>query len=126
MPNLIKKLPLPNGLNITLIDHTRHYFGGFYLVKMEIMCKVPVLARYYEEPGDYNEARTLLGDEIIYSRMEEQMGVPSTEIEGVLNRLMTNFMEHSLHYFSSAQFPAKMVHAELNKIKRKKVLTPYL
>ena len=125
MKNLIRELPLPNGLSLSFFDHTHHYFGDFYLVKMEILCDVPVLVGHFQNWRTFEEARALLGEKVIYSRIVEQMGVPSTEIERVLHRLMTNFMEHSLPYFASTLFPKKLVLAELNKVKRKKPRARY-
>ena len=125
MNNLIRELHLPNGLTVSFFDHTRQYFGDFHRVKMEITCKIPVLPDYFEDRMAFDEAGALLGDEVVYTRIQEQMGVPSTEIEKVLNRLVTNFMEHSLTYFASARFPGKAVLAELNKIKRKRARAPH-
>ena len=125
MNNLIRELSLPNGLSLSFINHTHHYFGDIYRVKMEILCNVPVLIGYFQTSQAFEEARALLGDTVVYSRIVEQMGVPSTEIERVLNRLMTNFMEHSHPYFASALFPKKLVLAELNKVKRKEIQRRY-
>lgn len=125
MAQPIKEISLLNGLTVAFFNHTRQYFGDFHLVKMEIKCKIPVLSRYFEDQEAWAEARSLLGEEIVYRRMEEQMGVPSIEIRAVLDRLMANFLENSLPYFSSAPFPEKMVLAEINKIKKKKVRTRY-
>jgi hypothetical protein len=123
MKNLIRELSLPNGLTVSFYDCTRHYFGDFYLVKMEIQCKVPVIPGYFEDRDAFDEARMLLGDAVVYKRTEEQMGVPSTEIERVLQRFITNFMEHSLSYFAADRFPEKLVRAELYKCAKKGVRT---
>ena len=104
MAQSIKEISLSNGLTVTFFNHTRQYFGDFHLVKMEIKCKVPVLSRYFADQEAWAEARSLLGEEIVYRRMAEQMGVPSIEICTVLDGLMVNFLENSLPYFSSALF----------------------
>lgn len=125
MDDHIRDIPLPNGLTVSFYDQTRRYFGDYYLVRLEIVCKVPVLAEYFTEPGEYGEARSLLGDEVTYRRGVEQMGVPSTEIERVRDRLMADFEKHSLPYFSAPLFPRKVVGAELGKIRKKmQRLTP--
>jgi hypothetical protein len=115
MGNLVRERLLPNGLTVSFYDQTRRYFGDFYLVKLEIVCKVPVIADYFGENGEFNEARSLLGDEVVYRRNVKQMGVPSTEIERVVNRLMADFETHSLPYFAACAFPQKLVCAELKK-----------
>ncbi len=115
MGNLVRERLLPNGLTVSFYDQTRRYFGDFYLVKLEIVCKVPVVADLFGGTGEFNEARSLLGDDVVYRRSVEQMGVPSTEIERVVNRLMADFETHSLPYFAAPAFPQKLVCAELKK-----------
>lgn len=126
MKNPIRELPLLNGLTVSFFDHTKRYFGDYHRVKLEIICKVPVFAEYFEDRHAFDDARSLLNYEVVYKHSAEQMGVPSTEIERVLQRLMTNFIEHSLPYFTSAQFPKKMVLAALNKFKGKKGRALYI
>jgi len=125
MNNLIRELLLPNGLTVSFFDRTRRYFGDFHRVRMELICKIPVLPEYFEDRPVFDEAGPLLGAEVVYRRIHEQMGVPSAEIEKVLNRLVTNFMEHAFTYFASTHFPRKAVLAELKKIERKRERAPY-
>ena len=119
MGNLVRERLLPNGLTVSFYDQTRRYFGDFYLVKLEIVCKVPVIADYFGENGEFSTAKSLLGDEVVYRRAVEQMGVPSTEIERAVNRLMADFETHSLPYFAAPAFPQKLVCAELKKHAKK-------
>ena len=119
MKNLIRELPLPNGLTVSFFDQTCRYFGDFHRVKMEIVCKVPVYAEYFEDRLAFDDAKSLLSDEVVYKQSVEQMGVPSTEIERVLNRLMANFEAHSLPYFAAATFPQKLMRTEITKAKKR-------
>jgi hypothetical protein len=119
MDSPIREHQLPNGLTVSFHDLTRRYFGDFYLVKLEIVCNVPVISAYFQTEEEYSLARSLLGDEVVYRRSVEQMGVPSTEIERVRERLMADFEKHSLPYFSAATFPRKLVVAELGKMQKK-------
>jgi hypothetical protein len=118
MKNLLREVLLPNGLILQYFDHTRNYYGDYYLVRMEIAFNVPVLAEYFKDRETYVEAKRILGEEIAYSRIEEQMGVPSSNIDGVMDRLIANFTDHALPYISSGNFPHKFVLAKLNKMKR--------
>jgi hypothetical protein len=122
MESFLKELHLSNGLTIGFIEQTRRYFGDYYLVKLEIICKVPVTQDFFTEESSFAEARAILGDTVVYRRNLEQMGVPSTEIDRVLTRLVTDFEEHSLPYFAAGDFPQKLVVAELKK--RKKIGHP--
>jgi hypothetical protein len=115
MNDPIRVLPLPNGLTVAFFDHSRRYFGDYYRVKLEVVCRIPLSAGNFASDEAYAEALGFYGNEVVYSRSEEQMGVPSADIKVTLERLIENFMEHSLPYVSSPRFPEKFVHAELKK-----------
>lgn len=122
----LREHQLPNGLTVSFHDRTRRYFGDFYLVKLEIVCHVPIISAYFPTEEEYSQARALLGDDVVYRRAVEQMGVPSTEIERVTERLMADFENHSLPYFHAATFPRKLVVAELCRMKKKMNRLPRL
>ena len=120
MENIIRELSLPNGLSVSFVNRTRRYFGDYNLVKLEIVCKIAVSADCFAHQGELDAARLLLGEVVVYRRNLEQMGVPSSEIASVQNRLIADFEQHSLSYFSAPSFPRKLVAAELSKIIKKK------
>lgn len=115
MDALIKKICLENGITIYIYDQTFRYYGDFYHVKMEIVCKVPLLREYFESESEYAHARRILGEYATYRRFVEQMGVPSTGIDRARELLMNSFTGHSLPYFSSANFPLKFVLSQYKK-----------
>jgi hypothetical protein len=119
MAILLKKIPLENGLVIYVYDHTRRYYGDFYHVKIEITCDISLNEKYFENVNDYADAQNILGKSVSYNRFLEQMGVPSTGIEHVREKLIQNFKEHSVPYFSSMNFPGKFVLSHYNKSKKK-------
>jgi hypothetical protein len=124
MNDPFRVFPLPNGLSVSVYNNTRRYFGDYFRVEVEIVCRIPLLAEYFIDRDAFTSACSKLGHEIIYSRTEEQMGVPSADIEEALARLVENFIEHALPYVASAQFPGKVVHAELNRTSGNKRRTP--
>lgn len=124
MAPLIREIPLENGLTVRIYDHTRHYYGDFYLVKLEIVCEVPLGAGLFADGAELEEARRLLGDPAVYRRTVEQMGVSSTAIETATERLIGTFTSHSLPYFSAPGFPARLVQTELNRARKRLALAP--
>jgi hypothetical protein len=116
--DLLMNIPLANGLTISVYDHNRHYYGDYFLVKLEFVCPVALSDSYFTDAASYDEARRLLGETVTYRRHVEQMGVPATEIERVRDRLIANFMDHSLSYFSIPEFPKRFVMAQLAKRQR--------
>ena len=111
-------IPLANGLTISVYDHTRNYYGDYFLVKLEFVCTVTLSCSYFTDAASYDEANVILGNAVTYRRLVEQMGVPATEIERVRDRLIANFMDHSLSYFSTPEFPKRFVMAQLAKCQR--------
>ena len=119
MKNLLREVPLANGLILHIINHTRNYYGDYYHVRLEFAFFVPVLAEYFEDREKFDEAMRILGESVTYSRMEGQMGVPSMGIDRVLDHMIVNFTDHALPYIASGKFPQKYVLAQLNTVKRK-------
>jgi hypothetical protein len=119
MEKLIRERSLSNGLSVSFVNRTRRYFGDYNHVKLEIICRIAVCADYFAHREEFDAALVLLGEVVVYRRNLEQMGVPSSEIVAVQNRLIADFEQHSLPYFSAPSFPGKLVTAELNKIVKK-------
>ncbi|MBI1922441.1 MAG: hypothetical protein HYS23_15320 [Geobacter sp.] len=119
MNDQLLEISLPNGLSVRFVDHTRQYYGDYYLVKLEIICEAPIASEYFGEQADFEEAQRMLGSTVVYRKEVEQMGVPSTEIERVRERLVENFREHSLPYFERDEFPSKLVLGEFDKLRKK-------
>lgn len=115
MERIIREISLENGLTIRFIDRTHRYYGDFYRVVIEIACDVPLREEYFDNPEEFEAVRKLVGEPQRYRRHLEQMGVPSTEIDRVIDRLIAHFSAHSLPYFNSPYFPRKMFLAESRK-----------
>lgn len=112
MVSLYQEMSLPNGLTVSINDHTRHYYGDFYLVKLEVVCSVSVPHELLATSGD------LLDESITYRRFIEQMGVPATEVELVKKSLLSHFTTHSLSYLAAQNFPEKLAAAALAKARK--------
>lgn len=117
--NLYREIHLENGLTVRVFDSTKHYFGDYYRVILTIVCEVPVANGGFTTPEELEEARCLVGDWAVYRRTLQQMGVPSTEIPRARERLIADFVEHSLPYFAAADFPHKLVRREFSKLRAK-------
>lgn len=115
MEKVVQEISLANGLTVRFVDQTHRYYGDFYRVVLEVACDVPLRGEYFVDSDEFESAKKLVEEPLRYRRHLEQMGVPSTEIGRVIDRLITNFSNHSLSYFSSPQFPRKMILAEMRK-----------
>lgn len=124
MATVLREVPLQNGLTVRFLDHTRHYFGDFHLVRLEIACDIRLDAAHFDNATAFEEARRLLGDHVSYRRFVEQMGVPTSSTDDVKQQLMAHFTSHSLRYVSSHAFPARFVHSELERARGKRLKAP--
>jgi hypothetical protein len=119
MTQLYQQVDLANGLELLIYDHSRRYFGDYNHVKLEIRCLVNLRDLVGTAQLIVEEARQSLGDEVVYRRFLEKMGVPSMEVGLVKNRLIADFCAHSLSYLASPAFPEKLVAAELRRAQRR-------
>lgn len=120
MAQLIRELPLGNGLILRIFDHTRHYFGDFHLVKLELTCEMPVSSAHFDDAAEGEAAPRLLGEIAVYRRFVEQMGVPTADVQSTVEQLIGNFTVHSLPYLSSPDFASRFVRAEFERLRKKK------
>lgn len=106
---LLHVIKLINGLTVTIYDHTKVYFGDYHHVRVKIICFIDdVIADSSQLNFDSIDPR-----KIAYTRTLEKMGVPSIEIDMVINDLLKDFKVNSLPYLSSPDFPRKLAEKEL-------------
>jgi hypothetical protein len=119
MKNIIREIPLANGLTVQFSDATRRYFGDYHQVRVEISCEVPLTALLFDDPEECAAARKLLGDKVCYLKKIEQQGVPTLATADAVQNVIQQFIDHSLSYFSSPAFPRRFVQSELNRVRTK-------
>ena len=120
-----KELSLPNGLNFSIVDQSRRYFGDFHHLKLLITCTIPLDVIYFGNENQRADAENLLSSGLTYRRYLERMGVPSLEVDPVLHELISNFEKHSLPYFNSPKFLQKLLQTELEKMQSKKPVSSF-
>jgi hypothetical protein len=111
----VRILELQNGLIFCFLDRTRHYYGGFYHVKVEVCCELPVRPELFTSSEQHSQAVAILGTTVNYTKMLERMGVPESDIPSVRDQLISQFVESSHAYLAAPSFPSGVVMAELEK-----------
>jgi len=124
MNKAIREFSLPNGLSVSIYHHSHRYFGDYFRIRVEIICRIPLRTEFFTEDGALAQAIMMLGNEVVYTCIKEQMGVPSANLEKALEKLVASFSDNSLPYISSPQFPGNAVRAELKKYTGKRLMTP--
>lgn len=112
---IIETIKLDSAICITLLDQTRHYFGGYFHVKVLAYCDIPLEQHYFENAAEYSDAVTKMGTSVRFERILEKMAVPGSGIESVRNLLTQAFHETTRTYLSTSDFPSRFVRSEYRK-----------
>lgn len=117
MNQTVRELALDNGLTVRFSDASRRYFGDYHQVRVEVTCEVPLSGELFDDSAAFEAARKLLGSVVCYRKLVEHQGVPSLSVAEQVEKVIQHFIDHSLNYFSSEQFPRRLVHSELNRLR---------
>ena len=116
---IIETIELDSDLCITLLDQTRHYFGGYFHVKVLAYCDVSVDPAYFDDDAERSDAAGKMGASVRFERILEKMAVPESGIESVRSQLIQAFHETTIDYLSAADFAPRFVRSEyLKRIKK--------
>lgn len=119
--NIITTIELNSALCITLSDETRHYFGGYYHVKVLAYCDVPLEQIYFDGEAEFIDARNRMGESVRFERILEKMAVPEPDIAAVLGQLVDAFNDTALGYLSGPDFAGRLVRNEYGKCMKKSI-----
>lgn len=110
---------LTNGLRLELIDTSRHYFGGYWRLRIEARCLVPLSAAGCDDPTRLEEMCRQLGDPVLFVRSVEQMAVPPERIASTLILLRQRLLEQTVRLLEHPDFAARFLANEYQqRIKR--------
>jgi len=112
---IIETITLDSALCITLLDQTRHYFGGYFHVKVLVYCDIPLKQSYFESSAEYSYAVKKMGTTVRFERVLEKMAVPESGIESVRSQLTQAFHETTGAYLSTLDFQPRFVRSEYQK-----------
>lgn len=112
---IIETITLDSALSITLLDQTRHYFGGYYHVKVLAYCDIPLEQSYFENDAEFSAAVVKMGTSVRFERVLEKMAVPESGIETVRRQLTQAFHETTITYLSVPDFAPRFVRCEYQK-----------
>jgi hypothetical protein len=110
--NIIRKQELAGGVSAIISDHSRHYYGGYYHVCLEISAEVPLFKECFKSETEYAEALRLLGVKVFFRRKLEKMAVPAEEVESIRVGLLDSFTAHMLPYLQRQDFPHRFILSE--------------
>jgi len=119
MTEIIRTEHLENGLKIEFFDRSNRYYGDFHRVFIEAVCRIGLTEEIFAQAGVTDEQRRLarerLGDEVVFSRNIEQMGVAGDCLEEVKRDLVDSFIRTTAPYLGKPDFPCRLLKRELEK-----------
>jgi len=121
---VMKTYTLGDGIRATASDHTRHYFGGYYHVRIQVSADVPVSAGAFAEESEQLDALRRLGPFVSFSRTLERMAVPDSEIDAVRQHLLASFDTNELPYLVRAGFADSFIQSEYRKALKSRASVP--
>lgn len=123
---IIETITLDSDLSITLLDQTRHYFGGYYHVKVLAYCDIPLELGYFDSDAELKSAVGKMGTSVRFERILEKMAVPESEIDVVRIQLTQAFHNTAKAYLSVPDFAPRFVRSEYRKraIKTSQIRNP--
>lgn len=108
-PDILATIDLNPYMNVTLCDQTRHYFGGYYHVKVLAYSDVPLVETFFGSNAEFMDARDRLGESVRFERILEKMAVPENEKAAVRGQLVDAFNETTLTYLAAPDFAGRFV-----------------
>jgi len=122
---IVRECNLADGVTAVIRDNSRHYFGGYYHVRLQISVDVPLNATWFESAPEYEDAVRILGLTACFSRTLEKMAVPQGEVDAVRQDLLNSFEANLLPYLSRPDFPCRFVLSEYEKARKSEDLRGY-
>ncbi len=116
---LLRDCSLANGLRVTVTDVSRHYYGGYWQVALEVRCLVPLEAACFDDTATADNARRLLGDVVPFVRKLERMAVHGDEQQTAQLELLERFDHHLLPFLANNRFPDRFIQTEFQKRSKK-------
>ena len=116
---IIETITLNSDLCITLLDQTRHYFGGYYHVKVLVFCDIPLKPGYFENDAEFSHASEKMGASVRFERILEKMAVPESGIDSIRGQLIQAFHATAVAYLSAPDFAPLFVRSEYRKCVKK-------
>ncbi len=110
---LVDKIKLENGLTLEIYDLSRRVAGDGWLVSFVARIDVAARPEFFEDQGSghpsFDAVRKAVGERVTYSYEKSRHFIEETEKDKVFKGLKERFLETTLPYFSSANFPRNVI-----------------
>jgi hypothetical protein len=122
--DIVREWELAHGVVARIQDISRHYFGGYYHVRLQVTADVPVREAWFASSAEYEDALGRLGSSVRFSRTLEKMAVPVAELDAVRKALLDACEANLFAYLSRPDFPGRFAAGEYAKACRSRSAAP--
>ena len=112
---IIDTMALEGEHTLQFLDQSRHYFGGYFHVKVLVYCDVPVRMEYFATVAEGDAVVAAVGETVRFERVLEKMAVPQSDMETVRDQLIQTFRTTTGLYLSVADFASRFVMSEYQR-----------
>jgi hypothetical protein len=117
---LVDKIKLENGLTLEIYDLSRRVAGDGWLVSFVARIDVAVTPEYFGDQGSGNPSldavRKAVGEKATYRYEKSRQLIEEREKDEVFKGLKERFLETTLPYFSSANFPRNVILSKYQEV----------
>ncbi len=118
---LIDKIKLGNGLTLEVYDRSRLVAGDRWLVSFVACIDIEVKPEYFESMDTqglaFEDIRAAVGEKVSYRNEKTRNFIAEPEKDEVFRGLKERFLDASLGYLSSPDFPRKLILREYQEAK---------
>ena len=110
---LIKTIDLENGMQLNIIDGSRKLAGDRWLVTMIARIEIPVLEVLMQSgqqsKESVDEIIKVLGEKVLFEQKRDRIFVDENEKDAIFEEVYDIFLNSTLTYLSTKEFPWKYV-----------------
>lgn len=122
------RLPLENGLELDFFDLGNRYFGDYHRVRILVRCEIPLCESMFSEQDQprksLERARRWLGDQVVFEKKLDRMGVAGGDVATVRQQMVDNFMATAGYYLCHPKFVRQLVDTQLRARQRRPIAVP--
>lgn len=111
----VKEQCCSNGLTVSYLDVSSHYYGGYWKVAVEARCLVPLSSLQMADDGLRADYHAKLGDQVPFVSRLEQMAVPMERLDTVREELLCRLERQVTALVTRDRFAERFVAAEYAK-----------
>ncbi|HET57183.1 MAG TPA: hypothetical protein ENN35_01925 [Deltaproteobacteria bacterium] len=116
---VIEEIRLANDLLVQVRDRSHPVAADTTRVAVEIVVPVPLRIEYFDSSEDFDLVKTVFGDPVNFTAVNERTFVRNDERDSVFAELLNNFKSDSIPYLGKPGFPSRFVRSKLDDVKKR-------